>query len=70
MKKLLWLTLVCGATLTGCARHYNMTLSNGQTVTARGKPKLDKATGTFRFTNAQGQPQVLPSFRVRTIEPR
>ena len=55
---------------SGCAPHYQITLTNQSVVTTHGKPKVDKQKGLVRFTDAEGRKQVIPLFTVRTIEPR
>ncbi len=53
----------------GCARQYRLTLSNGNTITTKSKPKLNPETGAYIFKDAEGKPASLPRFRVRQIEP-
>ena len=61
--------VVCGllAGTSGCARRYNVTLTNGTVVTAYGKPKYDKATGAYQFKDAKGNEVYMPGFRVKEI---
>jgi ABC-type Fe3+-hydroxamate transport system substrate-binding protein len=54
----------------GCARHYNITLSNNNTMSTHGKPKYDKATDTFKFKDSYGRVVILPAFRVKEIAPQ
>jgi ABC-type Fe3+-hydroxamate transport system substrate-binding protein len=58
------MTICCG-----CAQRYKITLQNHQTMMTSSRPKLDKATQTYRFKDSSGRPVILPSFRVREIEP-
>ena len=67
MKSLLSLTLLAALLLTGCARHYTMTLSNGNRITTLGKPKLQN--GTYIFKDAKGQPGAVPAGRVQEVSP-
>lgn len=53
--------------LSGCARDYVLTLSNGARVTARSKPRLKN--GYYIFKDAQGQPSYVSAGRVTVIEP-
>ena len=53
--------------LSGCARHYVLTLNNGSQVDAWGKPKL--VNGSYHFKNAQGQDNAVSSSRVSEITP-
>jgi ABC-type Fe3+-hydroxamate transport system substrate-binding protein len=64
------LVLILGAALaTGCASHYNVRLANGTVITSKGKPKLDKTSGAYVFTDAMGRPVSIPAGRVREISP-
>lgn len=56
--------------LAGCAQRYNITLSSGHVMTTSNKPKYDRKSDTFRFKNPQGKVEVIPSIRVREIEPQ
>lgn len=70
MKKTLVMLLALGvSTLAGCSNRYQITLNNSHTITARGKPKFDKATNTYRFKDAKGKPSYVPALNVRQIEP-
>ena len=65
---LLLIGLVCLA--SGCAQHYNITLSNNNMMSSRGKPKYDKTTDSFKFTDGYGRPMSVPAFRVKEIAPQ
>ena len=54
--------------VTGCSRHYNVTLNNGATITALTKPKLTPA-GSYVFKDADGKMTEINSMRVKLIEP-
>lgn len=54
--------------VSGCARRYQITLNNGNTITTKTKPKLNPETGAYIFKDAEGKPTSLPRFRVRQIE--
>ncbi|MCI0747611.1 MAG: YgdI/YgdR family lipoprotein [Verrucomicrobia subdivision 3 bacterium] len=54
---------------TGCAQRYKITLSNHHEITTSSRPKLDKATETYRFKDSSGAEVILPAFRIRSIEP-
>ena len=67
MKSLLTLALFATLLLTGCARHYTMTLNNGNRITTLGKPKLQN--GAYVFKDAKGQPGSVPAGRVQEVSP-
>ncbi len=69
MKKFVLLGLFAAAVLTGCAGRYNMTLTNGNIITTRGKPKLDDTKRVYLYKDSQGRPGSVPVFRVQEIEP-
>jgi hypothetical protein len=60
--------LLTAAALCGCAR-YDMTLTNGGTVTNVRRPKLDKEGGCWIYVTASGQKIKIPASRVVTIVP-
>jgi hypothetical protein len=65
------LSLLLAVTLcAGCASHYNITLNNGEVITARGKPKLDKEKTGYYFKDASGNPAYVTLGRVREIAPQ
>jgi hypothetical protein len=63
-----WLALLLvPLLLTGCARHYVLTLNNGAQIAARGKPKLQN--GAYVFKDVHGKPVSVPGGRVREVAP-
>ena len=66
-----WTALVVALmfTATGCMNRYVITLSSGYVITTKGKPKYDKATDTFRYTDLKGKPRYVPSVSVREVAP-
>jgi hypothetical protein len=69
MKRIL--SLLLGLVLcAGCASHYNITLNNGEVITSRGKPKLDKEKNGYNFTDASGNPDYVSLGRVQEIAPQ
>ncbi len=61
--------LVALAWLTGCAHRYVVVFSRGNEITAVGKPRLDKSSNCYVFTDAKGQQQIVPAASVREIAP-
>ena len=59
--------LLLAVLLTGCARNYVITMSNGARITTKGKPKLQN--GSYVFKDASGQPAQVSAGRVREIAP-
>ena len=71
MKTFLFLPLIGAACLAaGCAQHYNITLSNNNMMSCRGKPKYDKASDSFKFKDGYGRLVSVPAFRVKEIAPQ
>jgi len=54
----------------GCATRYNITLSNGEVISAKGKPHYDKSRGIWIYKNAAGQLCKVPGGSVTEIAPR
>jgi len=67
MKSLLPLALFAALLLTGCARHYTITLNSGNRITTFGKPRLEN--GSYVFKDAKGQVGRVPAGRVREVAP-
>ena len=63
------LTLALVSLATGCMNRYEITLSSGGIITTKGKPKYDKATDTFRFTDLKGQSRHVPAISVKEVAP-
>jgi hypothetical protein len=70
MKTALSLVVLSVAVLTGCARHYNITLTNDHVMSTSSRPKYDKATDSFKFKDPQGRPSSVPAFRIKEIAPQ
>ena len=68
MKRLSLLVLLATCTiLAGCVK-YRVTLTNGQSFTVLGKPKLDKEQNVYHYKSG-GQDQYVSRGRVVSIEP-
>ncbi len=71
MKTSLFLLIIGLASLVaGCAQHYNITLSNNNMMSSRGKPKYDRTTDSFKFKDDYGRLVSIPAFRVKEIAPQ
>ncbi|MFO1478078.1 MAG: YgdI/YgdR family lipoprotein [Verrucomicrobiota bacterium] len=53
--------------VTGCARHYIITMSNGSQVVTTSKPKQDG--NYFNYKDAKGNPARISAGMVREIRP-
>jgi hypothetical protein len=67
MKTICLLVLLVPLLLTGCAGRYVMTLTNGNRITTKGKPKVNG--DVYVFTDYKGHPGSVPTGRVREIAP-
>jgi hypothetical protein len=61
--------LFCAAFLSGCARHYDMTLTNGMRITNVTKPKLYREEGAYYYKDVAGNVHHVSSGRVVEIKP-
>ena len=68
MKKFL-LLLLATVCLTGCMHNYDLTLVDGRRITRVSKPKLNKETGMYTFTNIKGEKRSINAGRVVEIAP-
>lgn len=55
--------------LTGCLHSYDMTMVGGLKVSHVSKPKLDKKTGLYTYTDARGEKRTISASRVVEISP-
>ena len=62
---LLLALLIC----SGCATRYDMKLTDGMIITAKGKPRVDEKRHIIFFTDAAGQTNAIPEFKVAEIAP-
>lgn len=69
MKKILPLLLLGLLVCAGCASQYTLTLTNGDRITSRGKPRYDKDKNLYFFTDPQGRPAQISGFKVREVSP-
>jgi Bacterial protein of unknown function (DUF903) len=64
------LLLLAVALCASCASRYNITLTNGEVITARGKPKLDKEHTGYYFTDANGNANYISLGNVHEVAPQ
>jgi len=69
MKKNALILLLAAFVCAGCATRYNISLTNGDVITARGKPKFDQTKGGFYYKDGQGNPAFVSGGRVREVAP-
>ena len=67
MNKTVLVLLSAVLLLTGCARTYVMTLSNGQRIWTKGKPK--RLDGFYVYKDPSGQEGRVQAYNVREIAP-
>ena len=69
MKRLVCLLALAAIPLAGCVSRYDVMLRNGQTITAKSKPKED-GHGNYVFKDAEDKETRIPMNRVIQIDPR
>ena len=68
MKSLRWAgVFLLAIMLSGCARSYVITLTNGGRVVSSGKPKLKD--GIYTYKDVRGEKYTVSELRVREIAP-
>ena len=61
------LSLVALLSLVGCAQHYNITLSNNNVITSKGRPHYNKTNETYEFKDSFGRTTSVPAFKIKEI---
>jgi ABC-type Fe3+-hydroxamate transport system substrate-binding protein len=61
------LSLLALLSLVGCAQHYNITLSNNNVLTSKGKPHYNRTNETYEFKDSYGKKTSIPVFKVKEI---
>lgn len=69
MKKMFPFLLLAALAVSGCATHYDITLTSGETITAFGKPKHDEKRHIYLYKDSQGVLNGVYDFKVTLIEP-
>ncbi len=59
------LAAICG----GCATRYSITLTNGEVITAKGKPVYDSQRACYIFVNIHDQTNLVFASKVREVSP-
>lgn len=67
MKNVNWILVLTVGLLAGCATRYDVKMSGGGVITAKGKPKLN-SEGYYVFKDLNGRVQHVPHIRVMGIE--
>jgi hypothetical protein len=62
--------LLALALCAGCARMYNITLNDGDTISSRGRPVFDRARSGYIYTDPEGHATYISMLRVKEIEPQ
>jgi hypothetical protein len=70
MKAYLLMAAVAVVALTGCAHRYKMTLTNGNSITTAGKPKLNKEGNAYIYKDLQGRETSVSAGKVTEIAPQ
>jgi hypothetical protein len=65
----LFALLLTAAALCGCARYYDMTLTNGGRVEGVRQPKLDRQGGSWTYITRDGKTNLISASRVINIVP-
>lgn len=67
MKQLCLVLLIAPLVFAGCARHYVITLHNGNRITTQGKPQLQG--GSYLYKDMGGNPGRVGVSRVADVAP-
>ena len=70
MKNLFAVLVLAAVVCSGCHSTYNIRLSNGDIITAKGKPRLDKQRNAWVYKDASGQLNGIPAGRVSEVSPQ
>jgi hypothetical protein len=62
-----FLVIAVAILLVGCARHYKVTLSNGNSFTTNSKPKLNKDGSAYLYKDLNGKESWIPAGKVTEI---
>ena len=54
---------------SGCMSRYDIVTNNNVRVLSKTKPRLDKTTGVYHYTDVKGNKATIPAIRVREIGP-
>jgi hypothetical protein len=69
MQKILSLLLLALALCGGCATRYNLTLTNGEVVTSKGKPTYDEQKAGYFYKDINGGRHFVFASKVREVAP-
>lgn len=54
---------------SGCMSRYDIVMNNNVRVLSKSKPRLDKTTGVYHYTDVKGNKATVAAIRVREIGP-
>ena len=65
-----FLVIAIAISLVGCARHYKVTLTNGNSFTTSSKPKLNKEGTAYIYKDREGREAWVSAGKVTEIAPQ
>ncbi len=70
MKNIVPVLVLIAAVGAGCHSTYDIRLNNGEVITSKGKPHLDKERNAWIYTDASGKVNGIPAGRVTQVAPQ
>jgi|HubBroStandDraft_5_1064220.scaffolds.fasta_scaffold1633367_2 hypothetical protein len=69
MKRIVPLLLLLLAICGGCASRYSIIMTNGEVISANGKPKYNAEKAVYLYKDVNGQTRFVFAAKVREISP-
>ena len=69
MKRMIRSSILLALVAAGCATQYDIVLTNGGTLIAKGKPRHDDANNVYWYKDSLGQKNYVGDFKVKLIQP-